>query len=189
MSFAWLPNGLCVLRILLAAPTAYALYTGRYELTLLLFAIAAISDGLDGWLAKHFGWSTRLGKILDPIADKILLVTVFVTLVWIGLVPIWLAVAAVLRDVIIVLGAASYTLFIGHVEGHPTRVSKLNTLLQLCFGLGVIADAAWDLMAPAFLMTLGAATFVTTVVSGLDYILTYARDAVRDRRAALAGIR
>ena len=189
MRLSWLPNALCIARILLAGPTAYALYMGRYELTLVLFAVAAISDGLDGWLAKHFGWTTRLGKILDPIADKVLLVMLFVTLVWIGLVPLWLALAAVFRDVVIVLGAACYTLFIGHVEGHPTRISKLNTLLQICFGLGVIADAAWDLMAPAFLMVLGAATFVTTIVSGLDYVLTYARDAVRERRGAAAGAR
>ena len=184
MSLAWIPNAICVLRILLSAPSALALLAGRYELTLLLFGIAALSDGLDGWLAKSFGWTSRLGKILDPIADKVLLVTVFLTLVWIGLVPLWLAVTVVVRDVVIVGGAIAYRLLIGYIEGRPTPVSKLNTLLQLSFVLVVIAAAAWSGVPRAVVVAIGAATFVTTVISGLDYVLTYARAALRPTRAA-----
>jgi cardiolipin synthase (CMP-forming) len=181
---AWIPNAICVLRILLVAPSALALLAGRYELTLLLFGIAAISDGLDGWLAKHFGWTSRLGKILDPIADKLLLVSVFLTLAWVGLVPLWLGITVVARDVVIVGGAIAYRVLIGYVEGHPTPVSKLNTLLQLSFVLAVIAGAAWPTIPRALVVAVGAATFVTTVVSGIDYVLTYARAAIRQRRAA-----
>jgi cardiolipin synthase len=187
VSLAWLPNAICVLRILLVAPSALALLAGRYELTLLLFGIAAASDGLDGWLAKTFGWTSRLGKILDPIADKLLLVTVFLTLVWTGLVPLWLGVAVVVRDVVIVGGAITYRVMIGYVEGHPTQVSKLNTLLQLTFVLGVIAAAAWQNVPRPLVIAVGAATFVTTVVSGIDYVLTYAREAIRATRAAPNG--
>ncbi|HUO78671.1 MAG TPA: CDP-alcohol phosphatidyltransferase family protein [Steroidobacteraceae bacterium] len=184
MSLAWIPNAICVLRILLVAPSALALLAGRYELTLLLFGVAAVSDGLDGWLAKHFDWTSRLGKILDPIADKLLLVTVFLTLVWTGLVPLWLGVAVVVRDVLIVGGAIAYRLLIGYVEGRPTPISKLNTLLQLSFVLAVIAAAAWRNVPRPLVVAIGAATFVTTVVSGLDYVLTYAREAIRAGRAA-----
>ncbi len=184
MRLAWIPNAICVVRILLAVPSALAILAGRYELTLVIFGVAAVSDALDGWLAKHFDWTSRLGKILDPIADKLLLVTVFLTLVWIGLVPLWLGVTVVLRDVVIVGGAIAYRLLIGYVEGRPTPVSKLNTLLQLSFVLAVIAAAAWQNVPRALVVAIGAATFVTTVVSGLDYVLTYAREAVRATRAA-----
>ena len=184
MSLAWLPNAICVARILLVAPSALALLAGRYELTLLLFGVAAVSDGLDGWLAKSFGWTSRLGKILDPIADKLLLVTVFLTLVWTGLVPLWLGVVVVVRDVVIVGGAIAYRLLIGYIEGRPTPVSKLNTLLQLSFVLAVIAAAAWHEVPQPLVVVVGAATFVTTVVSGIDYVLTYAREALRAGRPA-----
>jgi cardiolipin synthase len=182
----WLPNAVCVLRMLLAVPVAVTLVRGDYPLTLFLFAIAALSDALDGWLAKTFGWTSRLGKILDPIADKLLLVTVVVTLVFEGLVPLWLALAVVLRDVVIVGGATAYHFLIGHLEGHPTVVSKLNTLVQLSFVLIVIAAAAWPLVPQQLVIALGAATFVTTVVSGLDYVLTYARLAWRERHRPAA---
>lgn len=184
MSLAWIPNAISVVRILLVAPCALALLSGRYELTLVIFGVAAVSDGLDGWLAKHFGWTSRLGKILDPIADKLLLVTSFLTLVWIGRVPLWLGVAVVARDVLIVGGAIAYRLLIGYVEGHPTIISKLNTLLQLSFVLAVIAAEAWRAVPQPLVTALGAAVFVTTFVSGLDYVVTYGRQAVRESRAA-----
>ncbi len=184
MRLAWLPNAICIGRIVLVLPSVIALLVGRYELTLLLFGVAAVSDALDGWLAKTFGWTSRLGKILDPIADKLLLVCVFLTLAWLGRVPLWLAVAVVVRDLLIVGGAAAYHFLIGYIEGHPTPISKLNTLLQLSFVLAVIADAAWPTVPYALLVGLGAATFVTTVVSGLDYVLTYAREAMRASRRA-----
>jgi cardiolipin synthase len=186
MSLRWLPNAICVLRMLLAAPVAVALVRGEYLLTVVLFAIAALSDGLDGWLAKTFGWTSRLGKILDPIADKLLLVTVFVALVWVGRVPLWLGAAVVVRDLVIVGGAIAYHWLIGWIEGHPTHVSKLNTVVQILFVLAVIASAAWPAV-PAWMVTAaGAACFVTTVVSGLDYVLTYGRLAWQESHRSSA---
>jgi cardiolipin synthase len=191
MRLAWIPNAICIVRILLVAPSALALLAGRYELTLLLFFVAALSDGLDGWLAKHFGWTSRLGKILDPIADKLLVVTLFLTLVWMRFVPLWLGVAVVARDVVIVGGAVCFRVLIGYLEGRPTWVSKLNTLLQLSFVLVVIAAAAWDRVPEPLIVSCGAAVFVTTVVSGIDYVVTYsraARLAVRAARAARGAV-
>jgi cardiolipin synthase (CMP-forming) len=189
MRLSWLPNAICVLRMLLAGPVAVALARGEYLLTVGLFAVAALSDGLDGWLAKSFGWTSRLGKILDPIADKLLLVTVFVTLVWVGRVPLWLGAAVVVRDLVIVAGAIAYQWFIGYLEGHPTRLSKLNTVLQLSFVLIVIASAAWPAVPAPLVTAAGAACFVTTVVSGLDYVLTYGRLAWRETHRSPAAAR
>ena len=108
MKVVTVPNLICLLRIALTVPIVVLLAEGRYGQTLVLFAIAAASDILDGYLAKTFGWSSELGKVLDPLADKLLLVSVFITLAVIGLVPVWLAAIAVLRDVVIGVGACIY---------------------------------------------------------------------------------
>ena len=183
MNLRWLPNAICVGRILLVPPIAFALSTGRYELTLALFASAAVSDVVDGWLAKTFGWQSELGKALDPVADKLLLVTVFLTLAAIGLAPAWLAAAAVIRDVVIAGGATVYHRLFGRLDGGPSAISKLNTALQVSFVVVVIANAAWRGVPDGLVIALGAATFVTTVVSGLDYVLRYSRMALANRRA------
>jgi cardiolipin synthase len=186
VNLSWLPNGICVARIVLVAPIAYALLRGRYELTLALFALAAVSDAADGWLAKTFGWTSELGKALDPVADKLLLVTVFVTLAAIALVPWWLAAIAVLRDVVIAGGATAYYRLFGRLDGGPSLVSKLNTGLQVTFVVVVIANAAWHAVPDPLVVAIGAATFVATVVSGLDYVLRYSRLAVANSRARAA---
>lgn len=183
MNLSWLPNAICVGRILLVAPIAYVLVRGQYELTLLLFAIAAASDAADGWLAKTFGWQSELGKALDPVADKLLLVTVFLTLAALGLAPVWLAAVAVLRDLVIAAGAVAYHRMFGRLDGGPSAISKLNTGLQVAFVVTVIANAAWHRMPDGVVIALGAATFVTTVVSGIDYVLRYSRMAIANRRA------
>jgi cardiolipin synthase (CMP-forming) len=161
----------------LVVPIAIALANQRLELCIMLFAVAALSDAADGFLAKRFGWQSELGAILDPIADKALLATVFVTLSLMKLVPPWLMVAAVARDLIIVSGAAAYRLFIGPLTAHPSLVSKLNTLCQAGFILAVVSRAKF-LVPPEWLITwLGALVFATVVVSGIDYVLVYGRRA------------
>ncbi len=85
MSYSMLPNALSVIRIILTVPVVIALLKGQYLLTLLLFLLAGISDALDGWIAKQFSFQTRLGSILDPMADKILLTCTFITLYWVGI--------------------------------------------------------------------------------------------------------
>ena len=187
MKMVTVPNLICVLRIALTVPIVILLVEGRYGQTLVLFAIAAVSDVLDGYLAKTFGWTSEVGKWLDPLADKLLLVSVFITLAWIGLVPVWLAAVAVTRDFTIGIGAGVYKWLFGPVEGRPTVPSKLNTLVQLLFVIAVVWHAAFPEFPEWAVIALGALTLVTTVVSGIDYVATYIRKAVavsRARRAA-----
>lgn len=137
-----IPNALCILRMLLVVPIAWLLSAGEYRLTLWLFAFAGLTDGLDGWLAKRFGWMSELGRILDPLADKILLVAVFITLAALGIVPVWLGATAVARDLIITAGAIAYNGLYGYPHGRPTIVSKLNTLCQILYLLLAVAAKA-----------------------------------------------
>jgi cardiolipin synthase len=187
MSLKFLPNLLCVLRMLLVYPVASAVLDARYELVLWLFAIAAFTDGLDGFLAKRFGWSSELGKHLDPAADKLLLVTVFLCLSVAGLVPWWLTAVVLLRDVVIVAGAAVYRVLFGPVRGEPTLQSKLNTVCQILFCLAVVSAAAFAWPPEPVTVALGALVFVTTTVSGTDYVLTYSRRAAIVARSRTAG--
>jgi len=186
MSLRFLPNLLCVLRILLVYPVAHGILLGHYPAVLAIFAIAAFTDGLDGFLAKRFGWSTELGKHLDPLADKLLLVTVFVCLSVAKLAPWWLTATVLLRDLVIVLGAIAYRALLGPIHGQPTRPSKLNTFCQILFCLAVVAEAAYGWPAQPALAVLGALVFVTTAVSGLDYVLVYSRRALSTARTARA---
>ena len=90
MSFSILPNALSIIRIILTVPIVIALLKEQYLLTLLIFLVAGISDALDGWIAKQFSFQTRLGSILDPVADKVLLTCTFIALYWVNILPLWL---------------------------------------------------------------------------------------------------
>lgn len=172
-----LPNLICLLRILLTWPTVLALTAGDYALTLALFAVAAVSDGLDGFLAKRFEWTSDLGRFLDPLADKLLLVSMFVTASWLALVPWWLAAAAIARDVVIGAGALVYRLWFGPLNGRPTAISKVNTALQISVLLLAIGYAGWGMPPRELLEFLAIATLVTTVLSGADYLRLFVRRA------------
>lgn len=184
MNLRWLPNGLCVLRMLLAPPTAWLLLRGEYWLTLLVFFVAAVTDAADGYLAKRFHWETELGKALDPLADKLLLVTVFITLAVLGLIPTWLAVLVVLRDVVITVGAIVYRVLHGPIVGAaPTLISKLNTLVQILYVFAVVATAAMAWSMPTLIAIAAWLVAATTLSSGADYVLTYGRRAAVASRA------
>ena len=182
-----LPNLICVLRILLIYPVALWILQGRYAEVMGLFALAAFTDALDGFLAKRFGWTSELGKVLDPTADKLLLVTVFVCLSVVGLVPWWLTALVILRDLVILFGALTFIRLFGPLRGSPTAVSKFNTLCQIVFCLAVVATAAGGWPGATAVTALGALVLLTTAVSGIDYTLIYSRRAaavVRGRTAA-----
>lgn len=181
MSLSWIPNAISLMRIVLVAPILALLVEGEFGWALLLFWVAGLSDGLDGYLANRFGWQSRLGALLDPVADKLLVAGLFITLAFTGLIPVWLAAVVIARDIVIVSGATAYNFLIRPVEGEPTHISKLNTVIQILFLLAVISRAGFDWPADITVTVLGAATFVTAVVSGMDYVLQW---SVRARRGA-----
>lgn len=168
-----IPNAICVLRMMLVAPTVLALLDGHFGVALALVCLAGCSDALDGFLAKHFGWCSRLGGILDPLADKLLLVSLFVALAWLGLVPAWLTGVVLGRDLVIVTGGLAFNFLIGPLQPEPSRASKLNTLAQLACVVGVLAGQVVTGLPQELNVAAGAAVFVTSVVSGLDYVLRW----------------
>ena len=142
MTLKWLPNALSVIRIALVPMIMAAIAIGQFANATVLFLIAGVSDALDGWLARRFGWRTATGAILDPIADKLLIMGTFLMLAWAALVPRWLAVLVILRDLVIVGGALSYQRRYGDFEGEPSMLGKLNTLLLIVTVLSVLVGAA-----------------------------------------------
>lgn len=185
MNLRSLPNIISALRIVLVGPIAWCLLSERYEEALLLFLIAGISDGIDGYLAKHFSWQTRLGSILDPLADKLLLVTTYLALARLEVVPIWLAVAVVARDVVVVAGAFAFHSLIGRYEMAPSLISKLNTVAQIGLAVAAVASLSVLPLPPWLLHGLILLVFATTLLSGADYVWTWGSRAYRARGASL----
>lgn len=183
MSPRHIPNLLCVLRMIAVVPLVWWLLEGKYSYALALFLLAGFTDGLDGYLAKRFDWRSRLGGILDPLADKLLLVSSFATLAWIGLAPTWLFVAVMVRDLVIVSGASAYRLVIGPFEASPTLISKINSAAQMLYVLMVVTAAASGMPAEPILGTMGWAVLATTLASGIHYVASWAGRARRARHA------
>lgn len=179
MSLRWLPNAISTLRIVLVPPLLLLIYRGDFLMAFALFTLAGVSDGLDGYLANRFGWQSRLGALLDPVADKLLVAGMFIVLAMVGLIPVWLTVLVLARDVVIVAGAIAYHVLIQPVEGEPTRISKLNTTVQLLFLLFVLSQAAFGWPEPISITLLGAAILVTTIISGADYVAQWSARARR----------
>jgi cardiolipin synthase len=177
-----IPNLITGLRILLVAPFLWALLEERYSTALLLFVIAGVSDALDGFLAKYFGWTSELGGLLDPIADKLLLIGAILALGWLNELPGWLVALVILRDLLIVCGAISYHMLIERLEAAPLMISKLNTLVQLMLVCAVIVHYGMIPLPEILLTGLIALTAITTVWSGSAYVRQWSQRARNRRR-------
>ncbi|MCU7923294.1 MAG: CDP-alcohol phosphatidyltransferase family protein [Candidatus Thiodiazotropha sp. (ex Dulcina madagascariensis)] len=165
-----IPNLISVLRILLTIPIVWLLFEHEFSYALILFAVAGFSDGLDGFLAKRFTWQSHLGGMLDPLADKALLMSSFLVLGGLGLIPIWLVILVIFRDLTIMGGALYYHFSVEEVDADPSLISKLNTLLQILLVLLVVTDAGPYPLPPLLLLALTWATGFTTLVSGAAYV-------------------
>lgn len=177
-----IPNLISVIRIFLTVPVVWLMLEHRFGWVLFLFAIAGISDGLDGFLAKHYGWQSRLGGLLDPLADKVLLVSCFLSLGWLGFLPVWLVLLVILRDLVIVTGALVYNFTIAEVEAEPSLISKFNTLIQILLVLSVVWSHGVFELSRLLLDSLIWLTLLTTLLSGGDYVWEWSRKAARECR-------
>ncbi len=176
-----IPNLICWFRIVLVAPVVWAMLQFDFQLALLLFAIAGISDGLDGFLAKHYHWKSRLGSILDPLADKLLLVASFATLSYLDLLPWWLFALVMGRDLLIVIGALAYHKAFGEFEFEPLWSSKINTLLQILLVLLVMVQVQWFPQLDEIKTISIWIVVISVIISGSEYVLVWGRNAWRQR--------
>ena len=168
-------NRLTILRILLVPVFVMAVLYHRMNIAFVVFILAAFTDALDGYIARHFDQKTRLGTIMDPIADKLLLGSAFICFSLVhGLpahikMPIYVPLIVISRDVIILLGAAMMQMITGHVKVRPTVLGKITTFLQMLTILALLLNFThsswiWNL------------TVVMTLVSGADYLRIAARE-------------
>ncbi|MGA9421559.1 MAG: CDP-alcohol phosphatidyltransferase family protein [Rhodanobacteraceae bacterium] len=176
-----LPNLVTLLRMALVVPLCWLIGDGRYGGALVVAAIAGASDAVDGFLAKHFGWQSWLGGVLDPIADKLLLMAAFVWLTLDGSLPAWLTTIVVGRDIVIVAGALAYHHFVGRFNAAPSRLSKLTTVIQICCVLAMLVRLAGLVaLTDAMLGVLFGVTAALTVASGAHYVVVWSRRALRE---------
>lgn len=183
-----LPNFLTILRILLIVPIIYAFLEQQFHIALWLFVLAAISDALDGIIARRLGSTSRFGSIADPVADKFLLMSCFLLLFYFEMIPWWLVLMVIMRDLIIFFGALAYHYIVGPYELVPSQISKINTFLQLVYVLLFLIDLAYTVIPDP---VLNASTWVVLVVvlsSGFDYIWTWGSKALVAKQHGNRGI-
>jgi cardiolipin synthase len=170
-----IPNLITLARILLVPVVVWAITAGEMRFAFLLFVAAGISDAVDGFLAKRFGMTSELGAYLDPLADKVLIVSIYVSLGFVGAIPLWLVILVVSRDIMIV-GAIMLSWLIDRpVMVKPLLVSKINTAAQLMLACLVLAALAfhWNVQPALAFMT--ALVAILTLLSVGFYVAEWIR--------------
>ncbi len=165
-----IPNFITVGRVVLVPVVFWLLVSGRLQAAFFVFVIAGVSDAVDGFLAKRFGWTTELGAYLDPLADKLLLVSVFIALGVLGELPSWLVIGVVTRDIMIVAAVMLSWLMNNPVRIKPLGVSKANTAAQLLLASTVLADGGFELGLTSLRLVLIWLTAALTLASLAAYM-------------------
>ena len=174
-----LPNAITFARIGLVVPLVWFIWTHDFDRALIVVAVAGASDALDGLLAKRYGWRSWLGGVIDPLADKLMLLSCFISLNVAGVLPGWMMWLALARDVIIVAGALAYHFLIGRVIPQPSTLSKVTTCLQIALVLALLINHGSLLDLPAALTTaLTWLTALATLGSGAHYVYVWSLKAM-----------
>ena len=177
-----IPNLITMVRLGLVPVMGYFLVREAYAIATPIFLVAALTDFADGYIARRFKLVSTLGAALDPVADKLNMLVATVLLAWQMLIPLWLAIAIVVRDIVIVLGALLYRLVLGHVKIAPTWLSKVNTAIEFAVLLLAMAAAAGWVESGIWMRTLFLIVFMTVVASGVQYVWLWGRKALVESR-------
>jgi cardiolipin synthase len=170
-----LPNLITLARLLSVPLAIWLILNGRLAAAFWLFVAAGISDAVDGFIAKRFDQRSELGALLDPLADKALLVSMYVTLGVAGDLPSWLVILVVFRDVLIV-GGFLFALLLGQpVRSRPLAISKLNTGLQIALVAAVLAHLGLGILGEDVITALVLTVGATTILSGAGYLVRWGR--------------
>lgn len=166
-----IPNVITLMRIVLLVPFALYLFDQRYLAALIILFVAAVSDSIDGFLARRFGWRSWFGSIADPLADKLLLVVSYVSLGYLGIIPVWVVAVVLGRDVLIVSGSFFYWRLTGHFEGNPTWLGKASTFVAMTAAVWTLLHLAFWPLPPWLLPSLYMLVAILGVVSAAQYVL------------------
>lgn len=172
-SLSLLPNLITLARLLAVPVTVYLLLKSSYTAAFWVFAAAGLSDALDGYLAKRLGVQSEIGAYMDPLADKALIVGVFITLGYIGHVPLWLVLLIAFRDLLIIGGALLFQTLTQSLKMAPLMISKLNTVAQIALASVLLAELGLGLALPYLSAGLTYVVAATTFVSGTAYVVKW----------------
>jgi len=177
------PNAISIFRLLLVLPIAVTIFEGEFVFCLALFCIAGISDGLDGYLARKYDWVTAFGKIIDPLADKLLLLVTTVMLGLFGHFPLMVLFLMITKDLAVVGGVLVYTVLAGFPEVRPLLVGKVTTVLQiLLIGYIMITLVVNMPVASMFTPVLVWIVVIATISNGCSYLWLWTNKLARDAR-------
>ncbi len=178
----YLPNALTISRLLLAAPLGLLILREDFAWALGIGLFAGITDALDGYFARRLQAFSRWGAALDPIADKILITVAFLSFARVELIPWYLALLVISRDVIIVIGATCYYKLIGPFEFAATNLSKANMFVQISFCTLVLLAQVVPAIPPMVVTVGSAAVLFIAAASGFDYIMSWTIKAIQSRQ-------
>lgn len=168
-----LPNAITLARLLSVPVCIWLLLGGRYGTAFWVFVAAGMSDAIDGFIAKRFAMTSPLGAVLDPLADKALLVSVYVVMGLEGLVAAWLVILIAFRDVMILGGAVVQRLFANRLPLPPSLLSKTNTVAQIVLAAALLGEHGLSIELGAALDVLALAVAATTTASFIGYLFTW----------------
>ncbi len=179
------PNIITIARILAVPLTIWLIVTSRYSLAFWIFIAAGISDGVDGFIAKRFQQATELGSYLDPLADKLLLVSIYLSLGLADLVPAWLVILIVSRDVLIIGGVMLAWVVEKPVSLKPLALSKINTAGQIVLAGFILAALGFGVVNENLLVAGYYLVAALTVISGAQYLRFWARHMANGSQSSL----
>ncbi len=184
MSLSWIPNAITIARILSVGPLVWLICAGHYTAAFWLMIITGASDALDGALAKGLNWQSRLGGIIDPIADKLLLASSIFALYWIEAIPFWLMAIVLLRDIVILCGAYAWWRLVKEFKAVPSYLGKFTTFFQIVLVIAVMLPLAGYFDLGVYLPWVQMVVAGLCLLSGADYVLRYTAKAQRLRMNA-----
>ena len=176
----FIPNIITILRLLAIPPAILFMWNDQFSVALFIFAIAGVSDGVDGYLARRFHWESPWGAAMDPIADKALLVSTAAMLTYKDLLPGWLFILMLGRDATLLGGSFLYRIKFGPFDVQPSMLGKISTFIQILLLLSLMIHVAYGILTLSQLDVLILLCTLATLVSGLHYLWVWIRKALNE---------
>lgn len=178
-----IPNAITMTRLLLVLPIAFFIIDSQFLVAFILFTLSGLSDGLDGFIARHFGWESAFGRMIDPLADKLMMITTALTLGILGFFPMTLMLLIVVKDIAVLGGVFSYTALAGFPKIHPTWLGKITTASQIVLLVTVLLELSFKGVIPGVVFPVWYwVVAVLTILDGASYLWIWTARLAEDPR-------